>query len=86
MPEINRMIPAASRRMSAPHVDGTDRLCVVVSGTWWVTSGDIFDPGSTVPVSAGSFVHRVARTSPCDGVKPITFHPVDPSQPDVRKV
>lgn len=87
--------------MSAPHFYETDRLCVVVSGTWWVTSGDTFDPASTVPVTAGSFVHRVARTSHYDGVKageaepatiaicgigPITFHPVDPSQPSVRKV
>ena len=87
--------------MSAPHWYETDRLCVVVSGTWWVTSGDLFDPNSTIPVTAGSFVHRVARTSHYDGVKadgtepaviaicgmgPITLHPVDPSQPVVRKV
>jgi hypothetical protein len=87
--------------MSAPHYYETDRLCVVVSGTWWVTSGDTFDPNSTVPVEAGSFVHRIARTSHYDGVKagekepvviaicgmgPITFHPVDPSKPKVRKV
>lgn len=87
--------------MSAPHWYETDRLCVVVSGTWWVTSGDDFDPDSTVPVPAGSFVHRIARTSHYDGVKadgtepvviaicgigPITFHAVDPSKPKVRKV
>lgn len=87
--------------MSAPHWYETDRLCVVVSGTWWVTSGDAFDPVATVPVSPGSFVHRVARTSHYDGVQadakepaliaicgmgPITFHAVDPSQPAVRKV
>ena len=87
--------------MSAPHFYETDRLCVVISGTWWVTSGDVFDPNSTVPVPTGSFVHRVAHTSHYDGVKadgtepvviaicgmgPITFHPVDPSQPSVRKV
>jgi hypothetical protein len=87
--------------MSAPHFYETDRVCVVLSGTWWVTSGDIFDPSSTVPVPAGSFVHRIAHTSHYDGVKagepdpvviaicgigPITFHAVDPSQPKVRKV
>lgn len=87
--------------MSAPHYYATDRLCVVVSGTWWVTSGDNFDPASTVPVPAGSFVRRVARTSHYDGVKagepepatiaicgigPIEFTAVDPSQPKVRKV
>lgn len=87
--------------MSAPHWYETDRLCVVVSGTWWVTSGDDFDPASTVPVPAGSFVRRVARTSHYDGVKaggkepaviaicgigPIKLHPVDPSKPLVRAV
>ena len=30
--------------MSAPHYYATDRLCVVVSGTWWVNSGADFDP------------------------------------------
>ncbi len=87
--------------MSAPHYYETDRICVVLSGTWWATSGDVFDPQSTVPVEAGSFVRRLARTSHYDGVKagekepvviaicgmgPITFHPVDPSKPAVRQV
>ena len=87
--------------MSAPHWYETDRLCVVVSGTWWVASGDAFDPASTVPAGPGSFVRRVARTTHYDGVRadgtepaviaicgigPITLHPVDPSQPEVRKV
>ena len=87
--------------MSAPHSYEMDRLCVVVSGTWWATSGDDFDPASTVPVPAGSFVRRVARTSHYDGVKagekepaliaicglgPITLRPVDPSKPVVRQV
>src|SRR6266404_412742 len=40
--------------MSAPHTYVTDRLCVVVSGTWWCNSGDDFDPASCVPVPAGS--------------------------------
>ena len=87
--------------MSAPHFYETDRLCVVVSGTWWVTSGDDFDPASTVPAPAGSFVRRVARSTHYDGVKageaepaliaicgmgPISFHPVDLSKGNVRKV
>ena len=85
--------------MSAPHFYETDRLCVLVSGTWWATSGDAFDPASTVPVPAGSFVRRGARTSHYAGVRagepepvtiaicgigPISFHPVDPSKPNVR--
>ncbi|HVJ55642.1 MAG TPA: cupin domain-containing protein [Aliidongia sp.] len=54
--------------MSAPHYYATDRLCVVVSGTWWVNSGPDFDPKSCVPVPAGSFVRRVATTPHYDGV------------------
>ncbi len=81
--------------MSAPHWYETDRVCVVVSGTWWVGSGGTFDPENTVPVSAGGFVHRVAHTPHFDGcqktdkepaiiaicgVGPIKFHKVDESQ------
>src|SRR5579859_6344518 len=54
--------------MSAPHHYVTDRLCVVVSGTWWVNSGADFDPASCVPAPAGSFIRRVAHTPHYDGV------------------
>jgi hypothetical protein len=87
--------------MSAPHWYEEDRYCVVVSGTWWVTSGDKFDPDSTVPVPAGGFVRRIARTPHYDGVKkdgkepaiiaicglgPITFHNAEPGTPGWRKL
>jgi hypothetical protein len=87
--------------MSAPHWYETDRYCVVVSGIWWVTSGDKFDPESTVPVPPGSFVRRVARTPHYDGVKkdgkepaviaicgigPITFHNAEPGTPGWRRL
>jgi len=87
--------------MSGPHWYETDRYCVVVSGTWWVASGETFDPESTVPMPAGSFIQRFARTPHYDGVKkdgtepaviaicgmgPITLHPVDPASPGVRKL
>ena len=87
--------------MSAPHYYEADRLCVVLSGTWWVASGEDFAPESTVPVTAGGFVRRVARTPHYDGVKrdatepaiiaisgigPIHYHLTDPSQPGWRKV
>jgi hypothetical protein len=42
---------------------------LVLSGTWWVNSGSDFDPDNTVPVPAGSFVKRAARTPHYDGVK-----------------
>jgi hypothetical protein len=87
--------------MSAPHTYVTDRLCFVLSGTWWVNSGATFDPEATVPVPVGGFVRRVARTPHYDGVKkggkepaviaifgqaPIEFKLVDPSKPPVREV
>src|SRR5260370_42708965 len=55
--------------MSAPHRYATDRLCLVLSGTWWVNSGADFDPNATVPVPARGFVRRVARPPHYDGVK-----------------
>jgi hypothetical protein len=87
--------------MSAPHTYVTDRLCFVISGTWWVNSGATFDPDATVPVPAGGFVRRVAHTPHYDGVKkgeaapavigifgiaPIEFKLVDPSKPPWREV
>nr|WP_294546216.1 cupin domain-containing protein [uncultured Rhodopila sp.] len=87
--------------MSAPHHYATDRLCVVVSGTWWCNSGADFDPAACVPVSAGSFVRRVAGTPHYDGVirghpepaviaicgmGPVHYELADPSLPGVRRV
>jgi hypothetical protein len=53
---------------SAPHSYATDRIQVVVSGTWWVNSGADFAPQDAVPVGAGGFVSRAARTPHYDGV------------------
>ncbi len=87
--------------MSAPHDYATDRLCFVLSGTWWVNSGTDFLPQETVPVRAGGFVRRVARTPHYDGVKkgekepavigifgqgPVDLRLSDPSKPPVREV
>ena len=87
--------------MSAPHTYVTDRLCVVVSGTWWCNSGADFDPAACVPVAAGSFVRRVAGTPHYDGVirghnepaiiaicgmGPVGYALSDPSQPGWRAV
>ncbi len=60
---------------SAPHSYATDRLSLVLSGTWWVNSGPDFDPGNAVAVPAGGFVRRVARTLHYDGVKPDAKEP-----------
>ncbi len=87
--------------MSAPHSYATDRLSVVVSGTWWVNSGNDFEPEQSVPVPAGGFVRRVARTPHYDGVKkdaqepaviaifgigPVEMKLVDPARPGWRKL
>jgi hypothetical protein len=87
--------------MSAPHSYAADRLCLVLSGTWWVNSGADFTPNDTIPVAAGGFVRRVARTPHYDGVKegatepavigifgiaPVDLKLVDPSKPGWRHV
>jgi hypothetical protein len=66
-----------------------------------VNSGADFDPNNTVPVPAGGFVRRVARTPHYDGVKrdakepavialfgvaQVQFELVDPSGPAWRQV
>jgi hypothetical protein len=53
---------------SAPHSYATDRIQVVVSGTWWVNSGADFAPQLATPVPAGGYVKRTARTFHYDGV------------------
>src|SRR6266446_6137971 len=60
----------------AEAINPSDRLCLVLSGTWWVNSGGDFDPNATVPVAAGGFVRRVARTPHYDGVKHGAKEPV----------
>src|SRR5712671_769614 len=87
--------------MSAPHTYATDRLSLVLSGTWWVNSGADFDPDNTVPVPAGGFVRRIARTPHYDGVKkdanepaviglfgiaPVQFELVDLGKPGWRQL
>jgi hypothetical protein len=86
---------------SAPHNYRTDRICVVLSGTWYVNSGADFTPQQTVPVQAGGFVLRHARTwhydgVPANGKEPVAIAifgtgPVDirlaaPSKPSWRRV
>jgi hypothetical protein len=87
--------------MSAPHTYLTDRLCVVVSGTWWVNSGADFDPAQCVAAPAGTFVRRVAQMPHYDGVVadgkepaviaicgigPVGRRYVDPGKPGWRAV
>jgi hypothetical protein len=55
--------------MSRPHFHRNDRYIYVVSGTWWVGAGTKYDPDSTYPVPAGSFVHHMGREIHYDGAK-----------------
>jgi hypothetical protein len=86
---------------SAPHSYATDRIQVVLSGTWWVDSGADFTPQMAVPAPTGSFVKRTARTFHYDGAPRTAKEPVeiavfglgpvdiqfaDPHQPPFRPV
>ena len=55
--------------MSRPHFHPNDRFFVVISGTWWMGTGEKFDPDSTVPVPAGSYVIHYANQIHYDGAK-----------------
>jgi hypothetical protein len=55
--------------MSRPHWHPHDRFITVISGTWWVGSGDKFDPDNTVPLAAGSFVTHFGKQIHYDGAK-----------------
>jgi hypothetical protein len=86
---------------SAPHTYASDRICVVVSGTWWVNSGNDFLPANAAPVGPGGYVKRTARTPHYDGVMrgqpdaaviaifglgPVDLQLVDPAEPSWRQV
>jgi hypothetical protein len=55
---------------SHPHFHPNDRYIVVLQGTWWVGSGNKFDPepGST-PMPVGSFVTHFGKQVHWDGAK-----------------
>jgi quercetin dioxygenase-like cupin family protein len=55
--------------MSRPHFHPNDRLIVVLEGTWWVGTGDKYDPDNTVPVPAGSYVTHFGNKIHYDGAK-----------------
>jgi hypothetical protein len=77
--------------MSRPHFHPNDRLIVVLSGTWWVGTGEVFDPASTVPMHAGTQVLHIGKKIHYDGAKDgdaiIQIHGIGPatSTPAERK-
>jgi hypothetical protein len=55
--------------MSRPHFHPNDRFFVVIEGTWWLGSGEKYDPDSTVPVGPGTYVFHKAGGIHYDGAK-----------------
>ena len=55
--------------MSRPHFHPNDRHFVVISGTWWLGSGEKYDPNSTVAAPAGTYVYHKAKGIHYDGAK-----------------
>lgn len=55
--------------MSRPHFHPNDRFITVLKGTWWVGTGTKYDPDSTVPMRAGTFVTHFAKGIHYDGAK-----------------
>jgi hypothetical protein len=54
---------------SKPHFHTQPRFVVVVSGTWWVSSSNHYDPAKTYPLPAGSVVTDVLNAVHWDGAK-----------------
>ena len=55
--------------MSRPHSHPNDRHFVVISGTWWLGSGEKYDPNSTVGVGPGTYVFHKGNGIHYDGAK-----------------
>lgn len=56
-------------QMSRPHFHQNDRFFIVISGTWWMGTGEVFDPDKTVAAPAGSYVIHRAKGIHYDGAK-----------------
>jgi hypothetical protein len=59
----------SAHHMSRPHFHPNDRYITVISGTWWVGTGSKYDPDSTMPIPAGSFVTHFGKQIHYDGAK-----------------
>jgi len=59
----------AGNHFSHPHFHPHDRFITVLKGTWWVGTGTKFDPDSTVPMPAGTFVTHYGQQVHFDGAK-----------------
>jgi hypothetical protein len=58
---------------SHPHYHEHARYAVVLSGTWWVSTSEVYDPDhNTVPYPAGSVLTDLVDGIHYDGAKPET--------------
>jgi hypothetical protein len=55
--------------MSRPHFHPNDRFFAVLSGTWWMGTGETFDPERTVAAPAGGYVIHHGGKVHYDGAK-----------------
>ncbi|HTC53340.1 MAG TPA: cupin domain-containing protein [Steroidobacteraceae bacterium] len=54
---------------SKPHFHDQDRYAYVISGTWWVSTSNIYDESTTYPVHAGTVSIDVKNTVHWDGAR-----------------
>jgi quercetin dioxygenase-like cupin family protein len=59
----------AGNHFSRPHFHPHDRFITVIKGTWWVGTGTKYDPETTVPMPAGTFVTHFGQQVHYDGAK-----------------
>lgn len=65
-----QMVTWKKGNFSPPHFHPNDRFIYVLDGTWWVGTGNKFDPANlTVPMKAGTFVTHFAKGVHWDGAK-----------------
>jgi hypothetical protein len=64
---INKWL--AGNNFSRPHFHPNDRFITVLKGTWWVGTGNKFDPTMANPMPAGTFVTHFGKQVHWDGAK-----------------
>jgi quercetin dioxygenase-like cupin family protein len=65
-----QMLTWKKGNFSRPHFHPNDRYIYVLEGTWWVGTGNKFDPDNlTVPMKAGTYVTHFAKGVHWDGAK-----------------
>ena len=63
---LNRFHPG---NFSRPHYHANDRHVLVLSGTWWASTGGKYDPNTTVPIKAGTYALHSGKEVHYDGAR-----------------